>query len=180
MAEAIRVLVADELPIVREGVRSLLDAADDLTCIGEAHTGHQALQLSQRLVPDVLLLSLDLPELSPLDFLTQVKQHCSATRVLLTTNDTAQVRKYRLVANGARGCVLKTESRKAIIHAIRTVAHGKIWFSQPILEKTLEPDAAESRSVSEAGLTRRELKVLRLMARGWDIDLTKQNKCAKM
>ena len=60
------------------------------------------------------------------------------------------------------------------------VAHGKIWFSQPILEKILEPDAAESRSVSEAGLTRRELEVLRLMARGWDIDLTKQNKCAKM
>jgi DNA-binding NarL/FixJ family response regulator len=167
MREIIRVLVADELPMVREGVRALLETIEDVTFIGEAHCGREAFDLCQLYQPDVLLLSLDLPELSLPDMLSEMRQHCHTTKVVVTISDSAKIRQYRLVEAGIMGCIVKSESGEAILEAIRQVHQGNIWFSQPILKEILEHGPNKRAFMVETGLTTREVEVLTLMARGW-------------
>jgi DNA-binding NarL/FixJ family response regulator len=160
MTEAIRVLLADDHPLVRAGIRSVLTAEEDIALVGEAADGDQVQRLCQELEPDILLLDLNMPGPPPFETVAYLRQHCPAVKVLVLTayDDDAYVR--GLTAAGVAGYVLKDEAVETVVRAIRVVVQGKSWFSQPVVEKLVRL------KTEEAVLTDRERQILSLIAQG--------------
>jgi DNA-binding NarL/FixJ family response regulator len=160
--ERIRVLLADDHPLVQAGIRSVLTAEEDIALVGEAVDGDQVLRLCQELEPDILLLDLNMPGPSPFETVAYLRQHCPAVKVLVLTayDDDAYV--HGLTAAGVAGYVLKDEVPETVVRAIRAVEDGDTWLSRPVVEKLARLE------MEETFLTEREGQVLRLMARGWD------------
>ena len=166
MAETIRVLLADDHPLVRAGIRAILMSEADVTLIGEAIDGHQAQRMSQDLQPDVLLLDLNMPGPPPMDMVAYMRTHCPTVKVLVLTahDDDAYVR--GLITAGVAGYVLKDEAIEVVVQAIRAVARGGTWFSQPIVTKLVRWKSGALMPSDSATLTDRELDVLRLVVAG--------------
>ncbi len=163
MSEMIRVLLADDHPLVRAGIRATLMIEPDLLLVGEAINGYEAQRLCQELQPDILLVDLNMPGPPPGETITAVHEHSSQTHIVVLTayDDDAYVR--GMVAAGVAGYVLKDEASEVLVRAIRAVMRGDTWFSRPVLEKLLH-DVSGSAPISN--LTARELEVLRLVAGG--------------
>ena len=169
MAEPIRVLLADDHPLVRAGMRAVLTAEEDVALVGEATTGQEVQRLCPELKPDVLLLDLNMPgPSSPFETVAYLREHCAETRVLILTayDDDAYI--HGLMAAGAAGYVLKDEAAEAVVGAIRAIAEGGTWLSRPVAEKLAHPGTGEDAQAQTAGLTDREREIVRLMAQGWD------------
>jgi DNA-binding NarL/FixJ family response regulator len=161
----IRVLLADDHPIVRRGIRSLLQTAPDIEVVAEAKSGQEALSMVSDLTPDVLLLDMEMPGMSGVDVAKQLKSLRSEVRVLaLSAYDDGQyVRNLR--ANGAAGYITKEEAPEMIIEAVRGVARGEEgWLSRRAVARM----SAWTRDSELAGseLSTRELEVLRLIVGG--------------
>lgn len=167
MAELIRVVVADELPVIREGIRSILAKVDNITCVGEAANKDEIMGLCQTNKPDVLLLSLDLPDVSLNNLVPKLQQLRSTLKVLTMIYNSELAPKYPFIAAGVSGCILKSEPRDTILSAIHAVYRGGIWFSHPVLQELLNEKPHERRVAMDLQLTNRELEVLKLLARGW-------------
>ena len=155
----IRVLVADDHPLIRSGLQSVLAAAPDMLLVGEATNGADAQRLCRQHQPDVLLLDLSMPGPSALETVAYLRQHCPEAKVLMLTvyDDEAHVR--GLVQAGVSGYLLKGESPATVVQAIRAVMGGGAWFSQAVAEKL-------ARSVESPALTQREREVLQLIGQG--------------
>jgi len=154
-----RVLIVDDHPMVREGVRSMLEPAG-VQIAGEAGTGEDALRMAAALEPDVVLLDLELPDLDGLAVLRRLKAFERPMAVLVVTmhDDPALVR--RAVEGGAAGYVLKGVGRGELLSALEAVRHGGSVFDPALLRATLsEPKAGEA-------LTSAEQEMLRLVAQG--------------
>jgi DNA-binding NarL/FixJ family response regulator len=154
-----RVLIVDDHPMVREGVRSMLEPAG-VQIAGEAGTGEDALRMAAALEPDVVLLDLELPDLDGLAVLRRLKAFERPIAVLVVTmhDDPALVR--RAVEGGAAGYVLKGVGRGELLSALEAVRHGGSVFDPSLLRATLsEPKADEA-------LTSVEQEMLRLVAQG--------------
>lgn len=166
MSEPIRVLLADDHPLVRVGIRTALAASSDVLLVGEAADGDTALGMLAEQPCDVLLLDLNMPGPKPLDTVTHVRERYPATKVLILSahDDDAYVRS--LVSAGASGYVLKDEALEAVVQAIGTVYRGGTWFSWPVIEKLVRTNAPER--TDDVALTERDRHMLSLIARGWD------------
>ncbi len=166
MSETIRVLLADDHPLVRAGIRATLTAEPDLTVVGEAINSHEVQRLCQELDPDVLLLDLNMPGPSPAKTVAYVREQCPELRVLVLTayDDDAYVR--GMVAAGVSGYVLKDEAPQMLVRAIRAVMEGNHWFSRPLVEKLAQKSTGAMVRTETQSLTARELEVLRLVATG--------------
>ena len=154
-----RVLIVDDHPMVREGMRSMLEPAG-VQIAGEAGTGEDALRMAAALEPDVVLLDLELPDLDGLAVLRRLKAFERPIAVLVVTmhDDPALVR--RAVEGGAAGYVLKGVGRGELLSALEAVRHGGSVFDPSLLRATLsEPKADEA-------LTSVEQDMLRLVAQG--------------
>jgi DNA-binding NarL/FixJ family response regulator len=164
MTKRIRVLLADDHPLIRAGIRSTLTGEADLTLVGEATDGHAAQQLCRELQPDVLLLDLNMPGPSPVETVAALRSECPAVHVLVLTahDDDAYVR--ALMAAGVDGYVLKDDATEAVVRAIHTVMQGDTWFSRPVMDKLVH--SATPVSSTKPALTPRELEVLRLVVEG--------------
>lgn len=127
----IRILLADDHPVVRSGVRTLLGQAADLSVIAEASSGAEVMSLVREVQPDVLLLDMQLPELSGIEVARQLKAMKSPVRVLGFSAH-ADIQFVRtMMQNGAAGYLLKEEAPEILIEAVRSVAHGETgWFSR--------------------------------------------------
>ena len=161
----IRVLLVDDHPIVRSGIRGLLEKALDLEMVGEASTGEESLRLVEETHPDVLLLDMELPDIQGTQVARQVQQNHPNVRILALSahDDPAYVRS--LLELGAAGYLMKEEAPEAIVEAVRGVAHGEQgWVSRRIAAQI-----ASWIQVGDSGkvkLTSRERDVLRLIVQG--------------
>ena len=167
MTEMIHVLLADDHPLVRAGIRATLATEPDVVAVGEAANGYEVQRLCRDLQPDVLVLDLNMPGPPPPTLIAYLRKHCPALRVLILTayDDAAYVQ--GMVAAGVAGYVLKDEAPETVVHAIRTVMEGGTWFGRPVAAK-LTPPSQDAPAREVAKLTAREHQVLELLARGWD------------
>ncbi|RPJ00198.1 MAG: DNA-binding response regulator [Chloroflexi bacterium] len=160
----IRILVADDHPIVREGLVAVLSTQPDFEVVAEAETGVEALQRFESLHPDVVLLDLQMPELDGVQTLERLLVLEPDARVIAFTAFDTDERIVQAVRAGARGYLLKGAPREEIFSAIRVV-HGGGALLQPIVAARLLRRVAGDESPSHS-LTEREFEVLRLLARG--------------
>jgi DNA-binding NarL/FixJ family response regulator len=166
MSEPIRVLLADDHPFIRAGLRTTLDTETDIVVAGEAEDGDDAQRQCTALQPDILVLDINMPGPPAVATLAAVRELCPSTRVIILTayNDDAYVR--GLLQAGALGYVLKDDAPEALVQAVRSVAQGGSWFSQAVVANLVIPDAdGESDTPS---LTERESQIVRLIGQGWD------------
>jgi len=153
---AIRVLLADDHPIFRDGLRKLLDSADDIAVVGEASSGTECIQLLLKLKPDILLLDLRMPDKDGLQVLEGVNFETIPTRVIVVTaaeDDRDVIRAMRL---GARGVVLKQSATDLLLKSIYRVHQGEIWLDKRMTAEVMRAFAQSS----ETGGTRREKPLL--------------------
>ena len=155
-----RVVIADDHPAMRAGVRALLDAEEQLSVVAEARTGAEALRYAQELRPHVLVLDMEMPEMTGVEVARALRDQALPTRVLAYSSyaDPAYVR--GLLQSGASGYVTKDQDGRLVVEAVLAVARGQQrWFVPPAVDEPADP-------VAEAGLTDREEAVLKLLARG--------------
>ena len=166
MTRHIRVLLADDHPLIRAGIRTILTAEPDVRLVGEATDGNEAQRLCRTLQPDVLLLDLNMPGPSPVETVAAVRRDCPAVHVLVLTahDDDAYVR--ALVAAGVDGYVLKDDATEAVVRAIHTVMQGDTWFSRPVMDKLVQAETRGDVPSKNPALTMREMQVLRLVVEG--------------
>lgn len=160
-----RVVLADDHPMVRAGIRKLLNKAADIQVVGEASDGVEALRLVEDLAPDVLLLDIEMPGLNGVEVAEQLQAAKSPVRILaLSTYDDKQYI-LGMLANGASGYLTKDEAPQTIVQAIRGVAQGERgWVSR----RVASPMAAgrQGESSKQISLNGQELEVLRLVVKG--------------
>jgi len=172
----ITVAIVDDHPIVRAGMRSVLDLADDITVAAEGGNGSEALQLVAEHIPDVLVLDLNLPDRNGVEVTRQLRSQNFPTAILiLTAHDDSQAI-FELLENGAIGYVLKDEALETLANAVRAAASGKSWLSPTIASQVVQRAVKQQSevgqgahsSLTEEHLTTRERQVLSLLADGLD------------
>jgi len=161
----IRVVIADDHLLVREGLRSILAVADDILLVGEASDGAEAIELAGTLSPEVMLMDLRMPRVDGMEAIRQIKaRHPAIEIVILTTyEDDAHI--LQGLGAGARGYLLKDAGRNALFDAIRAAARGESLLPPEVLAALLEHSKARERAEGE-GLSQREQEVLGLLATG--------------
>jgi Response regulator containing a CheY-like receiver domain and an HTH DNA-binding domain len=166
----ITVLLAEDHRIVREGFRSLLEHESDIEVIGEAETGRQAVQLTRKLRPAVVVMDIAMPLLNGLEATRQIRKDCPDTRVLILSahSDDAYVEQVTLL--GAAGFLLKQTSSHALATAIREVQKGSTFYSTSISKRVRgrgrKPEKRGASKRSSNRLSSREVEVLQLIAEG--------------
>ena len=161
----IRVLIVDDHPVVRTGIRNMLDPAMGISVVGEASTGSEALQMIESLQPNVVLLDMKLPDMSGIDVIKHVYETKSKSRVLGLSSYDDREFISQLLNYGASGYLLKEEVPEYIIDAVRGVAHGEAgWVSRKVAALLSQIFLKDKEDGTD--LTTRELEVLRLVVDG--------------
>ena len=164
MEGGIRILVADDHPMLREGLVAVLSTQPDFDVVGEAADGSEVVRLAKRLEPDVVLLDLEMPEVDGVAALERLREAGSEARAIVFTAYDTDERILRSLRAGARGYLLKGASRSEIFAAIRTVHSGGSLLGPAVTSRLLEH--IEQGDERPDHLTARELEVLPLLARG--------------
>jgi DNA-binding NarL/FixJ family response regulator len=168
-SEPIRILIADDHPIFRFGMRTLLTALPDFTVVGEAVTGEEAIQLTNELLPDLVLMDINMPGLNGIEATTRIREQQPHTAILMVTMlDDESV--FSAMQAGARGYLLKGAEPTETLRAIRAVASGEAIFSPGVAERLLDyfahPPVTPVQQTAFADLSEREREVLTLIAQG--------------
>ncbi|MFF9035844.1 response regulator [Streptomyces sp. NPDC014892] len=158
----IRVLLADDHPVVRDGLAAMLSTQPDLTVVGEAASGAEALRQTASLAPDVVLMDLQMPEMDGTTATAAIRAAHPEVRVLVLTTYDTDADITAAVDAGAVGYLLKDTGRHELCEAVRTAARGGAPLSPTVAAKVL----AHMRGDRGAGLSGRELEVLSAVARG--------------
>ena len=161
---SLRVLLADDHRIFRQGVRALLER-EGFHVTGEAADGHEAIQMAGNLTPDVAVVDLGMPLLNGLDAAREITRVSPRTRTILLTMHAEDPYVARALKAGIRGYVLKSQAAEDLVQAIREVARGAVYLSPGISETVVEAYLAK-RDIPPDPLTPREHQVLQLVAEG--------------
>ncbi len=161
----IRVLLADDHPLVRTGMRTALNAAADIHLVAEAISGDEVPLQCQTHQPDVVLLDLNMPGPPPAETVRRLKELAPPVRILILTAYDDDVYVKDMMRAGVAGYILKDVAPESIVQAIYTVMQGGTWLSQAISEKLVQWSAGDQ-PPSSASLTNRETEVLRLVTAG--------------
>lgn len=152
----VRIVIADDHPVVRSGIRDMLEQAEGLDVVGEADSGPAALQQVEDKLPDVLLLDVEMPGMSGVEVAERLQNKSSPVRLLALSSYDDQEYVRGLLESGASGYLTKENAPELIIEAVRAVARGEVrWFVQPSLS-----------NADTQKLTSREIDILQLMAQG--------------
>ena len=167
MPDLIRVLIADDHLIVREGLRLILETAEGMELVGEAADGAGAVRLAIQVQPDVVLMDLRMPGMDGLTAIEQLRETQPHIAVVILTTYNEDDLMVRGLKAGARGYLLKDTDRETLFHAIRAAARGELLLKPEIVAKVLAHAAApEPASTSDLELTDREREVLEAVAQG--------------
>ena len=168
--DSLRVVLADDHAVVREGLKVLLNTQPDIEVIGEVADGEAAWRAAKELAPDVLVMDLSMPLLGGADATARVRRDCPAVRVLALTVHEEPLYLTQLLRAGASGYVLKRAAASELVQAVRTVASGGTYIDPSlagaVVEGYLDARAAAERPAHEA-LSEREREVLERIARGF-------------
>ncbi|MBV9278931.1 MAG: response regulator transcription factor, partial [Chloroflexi bacterium] len=165
----VRVLLADDHGIVREGLRLVLDAQPNIEVVGEAEDGRRALELVRELQPDVVVMDIAMPNLNGLEATRQIRRQFPAVRVVILTMHENELYFLQIAKAGATGCVLKRSMGRELVAAVEAAARGESYFSPAIATKVLEDYrrlAARPTGDDIDVLTEREREILQLVAEG--------------
>jgi DNA-binding NarL/FixJ family response regulator len=167
----IRVLLADDQALVRDGFRMILDAQEEIEVVGEAATGREAIAQTRELKPDVVLMDIRMPDTDGLEATRVLVESGLSTRILILTTFDLDEYVYEAFRVGASGFLLKDVPRSQLVAAVRTVTDGEALLSPSITRRLIEefvrrPPRAAGVPAQLQELTERELEVLRLIARG--------------
>jgi two-component system, NarL family, nitrate/nitrite response regulator NarL len=169
MQAEIQVLIADDHPVVRIGLRQLLQSEAGFKVVGESADGRDTLEMVRRLKPHVLLLDVAMPGLSGLEVLRALLREPGRTRVILLTAGIEQQQLAEAVELGARGVVLKDSAARDVAAAVRAVSNGQCWIGQQSVGNLVQMFQQRARAAVEResfGLTPRELQVIATVAAG--------------
>lgn len=162
----IRVVIADDHTIVREGLRALLSSEADITVVGEASDGHDALQEVRRTQPDVVVMDLGMPRLNGVDAAQQIRNEHPKTQVVVLSMHGSEEFVRPAIRAGAAGYLVKGSGLSDLVAAIRAVHRGEAFFSPSITRLVLDRSAILAESPRPNDLTNREREVLQLIAEG--------------
>ncbi|MCB0166663.1 MAG: response regulator transcription factor [Anaerolineae bacterium] len=166
----IRVLLAEDHTIVRKGIRSLLDDEPDMEVVGEASDGHETVEKTEKLMPDVVLMDITMPHLNGLEATRQIKKLLPDVKILGLTMYTNEEYILQLLQAGASGYVVKQSAPSDLISAIRAVYRGDSFLSpeisKVIIDEYLKQAGQASQETSYDKLTDREREVLQLITEG--------------
>ncbi len=166
----LRVLLAEDHDLVREGTRRLLEQNDDLVVVGEAADGEEAVRLAAKLAPDVVVMDVRMPKLNGIEATRAVKSAQPGVHVLVLSAHEDETYVFPLLEAGADGYLLKTTSGGELAQAIRSVARGQSVFDSEIMGKVVGHLAGKKQTYSGEGmveaLTEREMEVLRALGTG--------------
>ena len=167
MTKTIRVLVADDHLVVRQGIQALLATEPDIEVVGEAENGQEAVTEVERLQPDVILMDLVMPEMDGIAAIRQITADQQEARILVLTSFAADDKVFPAIKAGALGYLLKDTGPHELVRAIRQVHRGESSLSPSIARKLLqEISGSQDRPLAADPLTDREVEVLRVLARG--------------
>jgi DNA-binding NarL/FixJ family response regulator len=155
----IRILVVDDHPVVRQGVAGLVGGQPDMSIVGQASNGREAIKQFRTHHPDIVLMDLQMPEMNGLDALMAIRDEAPEARIIVLTTYTGDAQVLRAIKAGARGYLLKSALHKDLLDAIRAVHSGR---------KSLSPEASYelAEHAADDSLTPAEVRVLRLIAQG--------------
>jgi len=173
----ITVVIIDDHPIVRAGMRAVLEAVDDIEVLAEGGDAADALRLVEEHNPQVLVLDINLPDKSGLDVTQTLRQQdCSTAVLILTAHDDPEM-VFSLLEYGATGYVLKDDALETLAAAVRAAAQGESWLSptvasqvvqRAVRQETKQSSETEQASLTESPLTPREMEILQLLSQGLD------------
>ena len=166
----LRVFLADDHELVREGLRALVNSQADMECVGEAGDGRAAVERVQKLLPDVAVLDVSMPGLNGLDAAKKLKQCCPEVRLLTLTRHTDDGYLQQLLKAGVSGYVLKQSASSVLLTALRAVAAGNIFLDPAITGKVIGNyvgKVAGRGPRPQNELSERESEVLRMIAWGY-------------
>jgi DNA-binding NarL/FixJ family response regulator len=169
MTNQIRVLLADDHVLVRQGVRRILEVSGDIVVIAETDNGAEAISLAKELHPDVAVLDIRMPEVTGVEAARKIKLQNPEIKVLMLTAFDDDPYVFALLQAGADGYVLKTSSSEDLVKAVRMVATGKSVLSPEITSKLMQSVMQKSSTPLSKGvamLSSREIEVMHLTARG--------------
>lgn len=158
-ASPIRILVVDDHPVVRQGVAGLVDGQPDMSIVGQASNGREAIQQFRTHHPDLVLMDMQMPEMNGLDALMAIRDEAPDARIIVLTTYAGDAQVLRAIKAGARGYLLKSALHRELLETIRAVHAGK---------KTMSPEVSYelAEHATDDALTPAEVRVLRLIAEG--------------
>lgn len=166
---SIRIILADDHAIVRDGLRFILEAQPDFQVIGDAANGREAVRQASQNCPDVVILDIAMPELNGIEAAQQIREICPATKVIILSIYATSEHIFRALQAGARGYLLKESAGVEVADAVRAVQAGRRYLSEEISEIMID-NYLSQRQIGEANplarLTSREREVLQLVVEG--------------
>ena len=167
--EPLRILIADDHPLFRHGIREFLNLSPDIQVVGEAMSGEEAMHQAEALEPDLILMDVNMPGVNGVEATRRILHTSPHIRILIVTMFEDDATVFAAMRAGARGYILKDAEKENILRAIQAVANGEAIFSPTIATRLIEFFSTQSSTLPRdifPSLTERERQILQLIARG--------------